>query len=49
LPRNGELLSIGWIDGNGGTNRLGCFEYCNDLTGEETCTSRPRACPITGP
>jgi hypothetical protein len=49
LPRNGEVLSVGWIDGNNGYNRLGCFEYCNDLTGEETCTSRPRACAVPGP
>ena len=45
LPRNGELLSVGWIDGNGGYRRLGCFEYCNDLSGEETCTGGPRTCP----
>jgi hypothetical protein len=45
LPRNGELLSVGWIGGNGGFNRLGCFEYCNDLSGEDACTGGPRACP----
>ena len=45
LPHNGEVLSIGWLDGNGGYRRLGCFEYCNDLSGMETCTGGPRACP----
>ncbi len=45
LPSNGELLSIGTIDGNGGYRRLGCFEYCNDLSGMETCTGGPRTCP----
>lgn len=44
LPRNGELLSIGVIDGNGGYRRLACFEYCNDLSGMETCTGGPRTC-----
>ena len=44
LPHNGERLSIGWIDGNGGYRRLGCFEYCNDLSGMETCTGGPRPC-----
>ena len=45
LPHNGELLSVGWIDGNGGYRRLGCFEYCNDLAGTATCTGGPRPCP----
>ncbi len=44
LPRNGELLSIGTLDGNGDYRRLACFEYCNDLSGLETCTGGPRAC-----
>lgn len=45
LPRNGELLSVGVIGGGDGVYRaLGCFEYCNDLSGEETCKSGPRAC-----
>ncbi|CAN5890535.1 hypothetical protein BH11MYX3_BH11MYX3_37790 [soil metagenome] len=45
LPRNGDLLSIGSIDGNGGYRRLGCFEYCNDLSGMATCTGGARTCP----
>ena len=45
LPHNGELLSIGTIDGNGGYRRMACFEYCNDLSGMETCTGGPRSCP----
>ncbi len=44
LPRNGELLSIGTLDGNGDYRRLACFEYCNDLSGMETCTGGPRTC-----
>lgn len=45
LPRNNELLSVGYINGNGDYRRLGCFEYCNDLAGTNTCTGGPRACP----
>jgi hypothetical protein len=45
LPRNGELLSVGRILGDGSFTRLGCFEYCNDLSGMETCTGGARACP----
>ncbi|MDQ3369624.1 MAG: hypothetical protein M3680_29700 [Myxococcota bacterium] len=45
LPRNGELLSLGTINGNGEYRRLGCFEYCNDLSGMETCTGGTRTCP----
>lgn len=44
LPRNGELLSIGALDGNGDYRRLACFEYCHDLSGLETCSGGPRAC-----
>ena len=47
LPRNGELLSIGYLNGNGDYQRLGCFEYCNDLSGEETCTGGTRTCPAS--
>lgn len=46
LPRNGEVLSVGFIGGGDGEYRpLGCFEYCNDLSGMETCTGGPRTCP----
>lgn len=45
LPRNGELLSIGTLDGDGGYQRLGCFEYCNDLSGLDLCTGGTRGCP----
>jgi hypothetical protein len=47
LPLNGELLSIGYLNGNGDYKRLGCFEYCNDLSGEETCTGGERSCPVS--
>jgi len=47
LPRNGDLLSVGTFNGNGDYRRLGCFEYCNDLSGMETCTGGPRTCPTT--
>ena len=47
LPHDGELLSVGYINGNGDYRRLGCFEYCNDLSGMETCTGGPRTCPTT--
>jgi len=47
LPRNGDLLSVGTFNGNGDYRRLGCFEYCNDLSGMATCTGGPRACPTT--
>ncbi len=42
---DGELLSIGFINGNGDYRRLGCFEYCNNLSGLSSCTGGPRACP----
>ena len=45
IPRNGELLSVGFVNGNGDYSRLACFEYCNDLSGMETCTGGPRSCP----
>lgn len=44
LPRNGDLLSVGRISGNGDYLSFGCFEYCNDLSGEDPCTGGPRAC-----
>ena len=44
LPHDGELLSVGYINGNGVYRRLGCFEYCNDLAGTGTCTGGTRAC-----
>ena len=44
LPHDGELLSVGWINGNGEYRRLGCFEYCNDLAGTGSCTGGPRSC-----
>lgn len=47
LARNGELLSIGYLNGNGDYRRLGCFEYCNDLSGENTCTGGARTCPAS--
>lgn len=42
---DGELLSIGFINGNGDYRRLGCFEYCNNLSGLSSCTGGPRGCP----
>jgi len=45
LPHNGELLSIGTINGNGDYHALGCFEYCNDLSGMEICSGGTRSCP----
>ena len=44
LPHDGELLSVGYINGNGEYRRLGCFEYCNDLAGTGSCTGGSRAC-----
>jgi hypothetical protein len=43
---DGELLSVGYINGNGDYRRLGCFEYCNNLSGLSSCTGGPRACPL---
>lgn len=43
---DGELLSVGFINGNGDYRRLGCFEYCNNLSGLSSCTGGPRTCPI---
>jgi hypothetical protein len=43
---DGELLSVGTINGNGDYRRLGCFEYCNNLSGLSSCTGGPRSCPL---
>ncbi len=43
--RDGEILSVGFINGNGAYSRLGCFEYCNDLAGTGSCTGGTRTCP----
>jgi hypothetical protein len=42
---DGEILAVGTIDGNGDFSSLGCFEYCNNLSGMSSCTGGPRACP----
>lgn len=42
---DGELLSVGFINGNGDYTRMGCFEYCNNLSGLSACTGGARACP----
>jgi hypothetical protein len=42
---DGELLSVGVINGNGDYRRLGCFEYCNNLSGMSSCTGGARPCP----
>ncbi len=43
--RDGELLSVGFVNGNGEYRRLGCFEYCNNLAGTSSCTGGARPCP----
>jgi hypothetical protein len=47
LPKNGDVLSIGRLLGEDDDvfQRLGCFEYCNDLSGMETCVGQARPCP----
>jgi hypothetical protein len=42
---DGELLSVGFINGNGDYSRMGCFEYCNNLSGMSACTGGARTCP----
>lgn len=42
---DGELLSVGYVNGNGSYRRLGCFEYCNNLSGLSSCTGGARTCP----
>ena len=42
---DGELLSVGSINGNGDFRRLGCFGYCNNLSGLSRCTGGARPCP----
>jgi len=44
-PHDGEILSVGYINGNGDYRRLGCFEYCNNLSGLSSCTGGARGCP----
>jgi hypothetical protein len=45
LPRDGDLLEVGWNGADGLFHSLGCFEYCNDLAGTGDCTGGPRTCP----
>lgn len=42
--KDGERLSVGFINGAGTFTRMGCFEYCNNLSGMSSCTGGPRAC-----
>jgi hypothetical protein len=44
-PHDGEILSVGYLNGNGDYRRLGCFEYCNNLSGLSSCTGGERTCP----
>lgn len=44
-PHDGEILSVGYLNGNGDYSRMGCFQYCNNLSGLSSCTGGPRACP----
>jgi hypothetical protein len=44
-PHDGEILSVGFLNGNGDYRRLGCFEYCNNLSGLSSCTGGARGCP----
>jgi hypothetical protein len=44
--RDGEILSVGFLsEEDGSYKRLGCFEYCNDLSGMSNCTGGTRTCP----
>jgi hypothetical protein len=42
---DGDVLSVGFINGNGDYTRMGCFEYCNNLSGLSACTGGARTCP----
>jgi len=42
---DGDILSVGFINGNGDYTRMGCFEYCNNLSGLGSCTGGARTCP----
>ena len=42
---DGELLSIGVVNANAEYQRLGCFEYCNNLSGLSGCSGGMRPCP----
>lgn len=44
-PHDGEILSVGYLNGNGDYHRMGCFEYCNNLSGLSSCTGGERSCP----
>ena len=44
-PHDGEILSVGYVNGNGDYRRMGCFEYCNNLSGLSSCTGGERSCP----
>ena len=44
-PFDGEILSVGYLNGNGDYRRMGCFQYCNNLSGLSACTGGARTCP----
>jgi hypothetical protein len=45
LPRNGEILVVGTISEKPAFSAIGCFEFCNDLRGDASCSTHEVACP----
>lgn len=45
-PVDGEILSLSYVTGNGDLRLLGCFEYCNNLSGLSSCTGGARSCSL---
>jgi hypothetical protein len=45
LPKNGEILSVGFGTERPSYVQVACFEFCNDLRGNGSCTLRGVACP----
>jgi hypothetical protein len=45
LPHDGDILELSRIDAGDNAHVVGCFEYCNDLAGDGSCTAQKVACP----
>jgi hypothetical protein len=45
LPKNGEILSVGFGTERPSYVQVACVEFCNDLRGDGNCTLRGVACP----
>ncbi|MBX3187764.1 MAG: hypothetical protein KF819_12145 [Labilithrix sp.] len=45
LPRTGEILAVGVVTEKPSFAAVGCFRFCNDLSGQVSCEAAPVPCP----